>query len=319
MRMAFSMQNIVPRMRVILDNDFGGDPDGLFQLAHHAMSPSAEIVGIIGSFFTPGTCFGAPDSAAHACAAANELLAMMGLTGKFPVYEGASTGLLDERTPVITEGARAIVREAMRDDTDLPLSVACGAGLTDIASAFLLERGIARRLTLLWIGGPEYPDGTPPPGKPPVEYNLRIDITAARVVFNHSGIPIWQVPRDAYPQALLSHAELALKVESRGKIGKYLADRLGAFIERARAAGLPLGETYVLGDSPLVLLTALQSAFNPDTSSSRYVRRSAPKITDAGSYEENPAGRMIRVYARLDSRLLFEDFFAKLALFDTRG
>lgn len=29
-----------PRMRVIIDNDFSGDPDGLFQLAHHLLSPS---------------------------------------------------------------------------------------------------------------------------------------------------------------------------------------------------------------------------------------------------------------------------------------
>jgi hypothetical protein len=32
-----------PRQRIIIDNDFGGDPDGLFQLAHHLASPSVEI------------------------------------------------------------------------------------------------------------------------------------------------------------------------------------------------------------------------------------------------------------------------------------
>jgi len=30
---------VKPRMRVMIDNDLGGDPDGLFQLAHHLMSP----------------------------------------------------------------------------------------------------------------------------------------------------------------------------------------------------------------------------------------------------------------------------------------
>jgi hypothetical protein len=34
---------ITPRQRIIIDNDFGGDPDGLFQLAHHLASPSVEI------------------------------------------------------------------------------------------------------------------------------------------------------------------------------------------------------------------------------------------------------------------------------------
>ena len=29
---------IEPRIRVIVDNDFGGDPDGLFQLVHQVLS-----------------------------------------------------------------------------------------------------------------------------------------------------------------------------------------------------------------------------------------------------------------------------------------
>ena len=38
-----------PRMRVIIDNDFAGDPDGLLQLAHHLLSPSVDIRAVIGS------------------------------------------------------------------------------------------------------------------------------------------------------------------------------------------------------------------------------------------------------------------------------
>jgi len=30
------------RARVIIDNDFAGDPDGLFQLAHHVLSPPSR-------------------------------------------------------------------------------------------------------------------------------------------------------------------------------------------------------------------------------------------------------------------------------------
>ena len=73
----FSKRLIAPRSRVILDNDFGGDPDGLFQLAHHLLSPSVAIRGIIGSFFPPGTNFGASPSAAAACAAVRELIACL--------------------------------------------------------------------------------------------------------------------------------------------------------------------------------------------------------------------------------------------------
>ena len=36
-------------MRVIVDNDFAGDPDGLFMLTHILLSPSVEVRAIIGS------------------------------------------------------------------------------------------------------------------------------------------------------------------------------------------------------------------------------------------------------------------------------
>jgi hypothetical protein len=77
---------------------------------------------------------------------------------------------------------------------------------------------------------------------------------------------------------------------------------------------LNLGEAYILGDSPLVLLTALQSPWEPDPSSSTYVVKKAPLINQQGNYEVNPNGRNIRVYNLLDTRLMFNDFFAKMEL-----
>jgi purine nucleosidase len=86
----------------------------------------------------------------------------------------------------------------MRTDTRLPLFATFGAGLTELASAYLLEPRIAERLTAVWIGGREYPDLAPaPPGASGIEYNLDVDVKAAQVVFNESTIPIWQVPRNA--------------------------------------------------------------------------------------------------------------------------
>ena len=56
-----------------------------------------------------------------------------------------------------------------------------------------------------------------------------------------------------------------------------------------------------------------------DTSSSRYLNRRAPKITNAGTYEDNPGGRSIRVFTAVDNRLMFEDLFAKIARADAPG
>ena len=238
----------------------------------------------------------------------------LGHSGRYRILPGSNTGMVDARTPVDSAASRAIVEEAMRDDTDLPLYVACGAGLTEIASAWLREPRIAERLTLVWIGGAEDPAlATPPPGASDVEYNLNIDPIAARVVFNDSDLAIWQVPRNAYRQTLLSSAELDARIRPHGAIGALLAESIDAVIEGRALLGQSLGETYAYGDSPLVLLTALQSSFEADPSSSEWAARPAPVIRDDGTPEFGGEGRGIRVYTRLDTRLMFEDLFAKLA------
>lgn len=303
-----------PRMRVIIDNDFGGDPDGLFQLAHQILSPSTEIRGIIGSFIK--SFFEEPTTPTSACNEAKALLKVMDLEHKFPVHEGANAGLVDLKTPQISAGAMAIIKEAMREDTKLPLYVLCGAGLTDIASAYLIEPRIAKRLTLIWIGGPEYPDlAVPPPGNPSPEYNTGIDIKAAQVIFNRSDIPVWQVPRNTYRQALVSYAELLIRVKTQGPLGEYLTNKIEFVMRLAVKHNFSIGEVYDMGDSPLVLLTALQSGFDADPSSSNYIVKPAPIITENGDYEINTTARPIRVYTHVDTRLMFEDFFAKLTLF----
>ena len=166
----------------------------------------------------------------------------------------------------------------------------------------------------MWIGGPEYPGTPPPPGPPAVEYNLNIDRAAAQVVFNDSPIPLWQAPRDAYRQTLVSWAELQTRVKPMGELGAYLYRHLQATHDREAERGRELGETYVAGDSPLVLLTALQSAYEPDPSSSFYDTVPAPEIGDDGAYVPRADGRPIRVYTRIDNRLMLEDLYAKLAL-----
>lgn len=304
---------ITPRMRVIIDNDFAGDPDGLFQLVHHLLSPSVEIRGIIGSHLKPGDVFDSSNNTAgNAVKQVEELLTLMNLQGKYNVYQGSNFGLTDEQTPQRSAGVQAIIDEAMRMDTDTPLFVVCGGGLTEIASAYLIEPRIAERMTLVWIGGTEYPDlALSPPGYTTMEYNTGIDLNAARVIFNKSNIHLWQVPRNAYRQTLMTYAELLTKVKNQGETGRYLCEKIEGIF-----AIMP-AESYIMGDNPLVLLTALQSIFEADTSSSKYVIKQAPLINAQGIYEVNRNGRNIRVYTELDNRLMFDDFFAKLMLLNS--
>ncbi len=303
-----------PRIRVVIDNDFSGDPDGLLQLLHHVLSPSVDIRAIIGSAVRADDPFDPSGrSADNARAEVVELLGLMGLAERIVACAGSNLPLADRHTPQPSAGADALVAEAVRTDTDLPLFAVFGASLTQLASAYLLEPRIAERLTAVWIGGPEHPGVPAPPGGDVTEYNLRIDVTAAQVVFNDSPIPLWQVPRNAYRQALMSTAELEAYVRPAGAAGAHVYERIQRVFELAASAGLNIGETYIQGDNPLVLLTALQSSFEADPSSSRYVTVPAPAIDDAGRYAEPTSPRPIRVYTDLDVRLMFQDLYAKLA------
>jgi purine nucleosidase len=304
-----------PRMRVITDNDYKGDPDGLFQLAHLLLSPSVEVRAVIGSHLKPGEPWDPSNKQGeNAAAKARELMQAMGLKTSVPVLAGSNTPLLNDSTPVKSAGVDFIIREAMRTDTTLPLYVLCGGSLTEIASALLTEPKIAGRLTVIWIGGPEHTGlALPPPGNPSPEYNVNLDIASVRAVFNRTNVPLWQIPRNVYRQAMISYSQLLTRVKIYPKGGTYLASALESTMSMIQPY-VNIGETYILGDSPLVLLTALQSSFEADPSSSDYVLKMAPSVSAAGAYEFNPTGRTIRVYNRIDTYLMFEDFFAKLAL-----
>ncbi|MFK4834656.1 nucleoside hydrolase [Microbacterium sp. ZW T2_14] len=307
-----------PRARVIIDNDFAGDPDDLYQLVHHLLSPSVDIRLVVASHLRADDPFDPSGrSAQNAVAVVQDVFARMGLTSTEVVVAGSDEPLQDRSTPRPAPAVDAIIAEALRDDISSPLFYVAGGGLTDIASAYLTEPRIAERLTLVWIGGGEHEGlAVPPPNAMPIEYNLLIDPVAGEVVFTDSTIPLWQVPRDVYRQCLVSDAELRVRVAAAGPLGRYLYDEV-AYVCAMVAPHLGgASETYALGDSPLVLLTALQSVFEPDPSSSRYVARPTPTLGVDGTYSDAAGARPMRVYTWVDTRLMFEDMYLKLAEFE---
>ncbi|GAA4622651.1 hypothetical protein GCM10023196_015700 [Actinoallomurus vinaceus] len=220
-------------------------------------------------------------------------------------YAGSNDALKDATTPRVTAGAKAIVAEATRTDTDLPLYITAGGTLTDVASAYLMEPGIAGKATLVWIGGKPYPAGGS-------EYNFNADPLAAQVLFNQSSMPIWQIPSDVYSMCMVSDFELQQYVATADDIGHWLWRNQLDYYQRF-AKRINFGEVYQLGDSPLVLLTALTSPWDKSaTYSSPYDTMYAPHLNADGTYTSRDSGRKIRVYKGVDTRLMYADFFAKL-------
>jgi purine nucleosidase len=271
---------LAEQSRVVVDNDWSGDPDGLVALAHHVLSPTNRVVAVTSSFLDP--VFGSPESSASDGAAlARTLLEVIGAPDAPPVLAGCDEpfGTGDTASPA----ADAIVAEALRDDV-LPLFLVCGGPLTDVAQALRQAPDIAARLTLVWIGGALDPAAT--------EYNRDTDPAAAASVLGTPGLEIWQFPLETYRSCAYSVAELEQDVGGSGRVGHWLWTRL---TELPLPDFIRLGGVWPLGDSPPVLVTALDD--------------------EAGTYRDSPNGR---VYTAVDVRLLVADLLAKLRLHERR-
>lgn len=286
------------QIRVITNTDAKNEADDQFAIVQTLLSPRFDNVGLIAAHFGSKRC---SDSMEQSFREIQLIFDKMNLDKENLIYRGATHALPDASTPVDSEGARLIIREAMSEDTR-PLFITFMGPLTDIASAYLIEPKIADRVTIIWIGGGRYPNGG-------AEFNLGNDIHAANVVFS-STMKVWQVPKNVYEMMPVSLAELEYRVRDAGDIGRYLFDQLveHSHEEAARKSVFRTGETWVLGDSPAVGLLLYEHRFEFD-----WIQ--APYITSDMQYVHTGLNRPIRVYKNIDSRLILEDFYAKLALF----
>lgn len=305
-----------PRFRVILDNDFAGDPDGLVQLAHHLLSPTVDIRGIISSHLRAGDDWNTTNnSVANGIEAIRDLVQVMAIEDLPHIVAGSETPMHSGDKPAMSQGAELILEEARRNDVSTPLYVLCGGSLTSIASAWLIDPTISEKLTVVWIGGPEYPGHKDaPPNAMPIEYNLFEDVIAGQVVFNSSTLKLWQIPRNMYRDCNVSLAEMMIRMKNKSALGNYLFEKISAAARRNIESSGCFSEIYSLGDSPLVLLTALQTGFEPAPASSQWVDLERPQINSAGQYEFEASKESVRVFTQLDVRMMFEDMYAKFEM-----
>lgn len=295
------------KSRVISDNDYAGDPDGLVQLAHLLLSKTADVKAVVSSHLRKDVPWPVPELPSKAGALLAEKIVKF-CHSSSPVISAAEVGMPDAKTPAESSAVDFLIQEALDETSGLPLYVLCGGALTTIASAYLKEPSIAKKLKLVLIGGPGYQE----PVTSEAEFNFTADLFAAQVVFNHSDIEVIQVPRTTYAQTKVSKVELVDRMANANELGAFIWDQYLNVESFAESIGLNFGEIYVLGDSPLVLISCLQSALGGDgdwlcSDQTSYA------IDENGHYDHSKPGRAIRVYHTIDNRLMMEDFFLKLA------
>ena len=105
------------RVRMIVSTDCKNEADDQFALAHHLMTPMFIMKGIVPCHFSMfSRDYGDGHTAQASMDEVNKVLDLLDLQGICPVCKGSEFPMKDEQTPAISEGAKLIVEEAMKDD-----------------------------------------------------------------------------------------------------------------------------------------------------------------------------------------------------------
>ena len=292
------------RVRLIVDSDAKNEADDQYAIIHHLLTPMFDVRGILAAHFENKS----KNSGASMEKSYGEIQRILQLAEieDVPILPGCRFPLRSPQDDPTSEGVEFIIREARRSDPR-PLYIAVQGAMTNVAAALNRAPDIASRITVLWNGGGPYPQGR-------VEFNLMQDADACRAVLE-SPVEVWQIPQDVYASMEVSLAELAARVRPCGPLGQYLFDQLVEENQLSFHSALRFrtGENWTLGDNTTVAVL-LENQL-----SGHWYQRPAPRIRTDLTYEENPHGKMIRVYTQLNVRLALEDLFAKLRLVYGQG
>ncbi len=174
------------KVDIVIDSDAYNEVDDQFAIAYALRSKDRINVRAI---------YAAPFSNSHAKTAEegmeqsyNEILTLLDLLGEnAEVYRGSKTYLSDEKTPVVSDAARDLIRKAREYSPEEPLYVVAIGAITNIASALLIDPSISENIVIVWLGGHAHHFFHNK------EFNLKQDVAAARVVMQ-SAAPFVQLP-----------------------------------------------------------------------------------------------------------------------------
>ena len=289
--------------KVIIDTDVANEFDDPFAICHALMSPSLNVLGVIATHFGHVRI---KDSMEASYELLEQLVDKMGLTGKVKTIKGCRTNIKIDPDPAFfttykpeeSDGVDFIIEQA-----DLCLRERLYIGvlgpLTNVASAIMKRPDIAHKLVVVWNGGATYPAG----GR---EFNLVNDIAAANIVFQ-SDAEVWHVPTEVYDMPRVTLAELQVKLEPCGEIGKFLFNGLCDFLTMANEHGWPMDEVFSICDE-----TAIGALLDFQPFNAKW--EPAPTISNEMFYfpKENP--KMVKCYKNMDLRVVLEDLFCKLQI-----
>ena len=214
----------VGKIDVLLDTDAHNEIDDQYAIAY--LLKSKEKLNTIALYAAPYSRAGSGTVGEGMQRSYDEIVKVLDLMGEnVPVFKGAESYLPDEETPVISPAALDLANRANSYSPEKPLFVVAIGAITNIASAILLNPKVAENTVVVWLGGHAYHYGDS------VEFNLKQDIAAARVVFG-CGVPLVQLPCCGVVSSFaISKPEIEKWLIGKNELTDYLAKITIAHVE----------------------------------------------------------------------------------------
>ncbi len=276
------------RVRVIIDTDAACERDDQHAIAYALLSPEHfTIEGFTSVHNGPGT-------SEKNFLEIHNMIGLAGIRG-IPVIMGADKPLTDSKTPVVSDAVKFIIERSKAAGQGELVVLGIGAA-TNLASAILLDPGIAGRVTFAWLGGVDWPDGEGG------EHNMMQDLTAARVLFS-SGVKLLYIPCGNNVMIQTKHhSKRALR--GRGPLGDYLNLLM-------MTNGWQMDEPFNIADLAAVGALAHPELFN-------WLESPAPSLDERGNFDFSRTFGPVKVATGLVENVfggpvpLWDEFYDKI-------
>jgi len=211
------------RVRAVLDTDTYNEIDDQFAIVYAMLAAERiDLQAIYAAPFHNERSTGPGDGMERSYEEIERVLDRLGKRPAGGVHRGSTRWLESLELPVESDAVTDLIHRANAPG-DGPLYVVAIGAITNVASAMLIEPEIANRIVVVWLGG------HPSTWHTTSEFNLRQDITAARVILD-SGVPFVRVPCVNVTEHLITTLpEMERFVKGRGAIGDYLYDIFAAY------------------------------------------------------------------------------------------
>ena len=208
------------KVDAVLDTDAYNEIDDQFAIAYMLRSDEKiNVKEIYAAPFYNENSTSPEDGMVKSYGEIEHILKLMGREDMIAkTFEGSRGYMPDEKTPVDSPAATALIKLSQNYDANNRLYVVAIGAITNVASALVADPTLKDRIVVVWLGGHaiNWYDTR--------EFNMEQDVAAARVVFG-CGVPFVQLPCMGVVSAFsVTAPELDHYLTGKTPVSTYLAE-----------------------------------------------------------------------------------------------